>query len=370
MNTRRIFQYIICLPAFVFLAPQLSAQAISPFIVETDTAPDNLYTPRQDWFAAYLEDMNEPVLTPDGKGKDYFAFRMLYLPPEWVGGPIVVRFEKNGAKIIRRAVRIPNKREREQGINTSDKTDEMTNQDFMDLSEQINRCAFDKMPATDDVSGLDGSNLIVEQIKDGKYTLITRWAPEIRTQKRGLCSAWLLARRVFQDAGFWKKQECAFSRGAPVVSVRETLSKLRVGKIDETLPANGFHGENAFLYERFIKNCQDRYIMTVDKGSWDNAGQLLTSALMEKAVNEKLDAVSLKSCLARFKKNGENAGECMMALPVAAYLGAYSKGKCWIFVCRWGTPKSDADKALLLDHIGVWALDAQSTDYVDYATCD
>lgn len=320
----------------------------------------------QYWFSKHLSAMGEPVLAPEGKDKDYFVFRMLYLP--CFAEPVAVRFEKTGTKIIRKSIQLSGMGGYEPGDIKEEKLLEITDSEFARISEEIKRCSFETMTGDDGVFGYDGSLLVVECIKDGKYTLIVRWTPESETKKRGLCSVLALVSRLFQEAGFWKAAECPVAQNGAIVPAKDMPPKLRVEKMEFTIPQEHSAAKNA-LSERFLTSQADWFSTTVTSDSWDRTWREWAAFLVEKATNANLNALSLSQCLDRLRQNGENAGECVVTLPVAAYLARRSNGECWIIVCLWGSLKSDDAKSWLLNHIGVWAMDRKTADYVSWATC-
>ena len=70
--------------------------------------------------------------------------------------------------------------------------------------------------------------------------------------------------------------------------------------------------------------------------------------------------------------------ESLAIIPVGAYFAKYSKGDCWIIVCKWEhsptekkLSKLSPEKAqICLGHIMIWAMDAKTNTVVAYVTCD
>ncbi|MDR0902370.1 MAG: hypothetical protein LBM92_06340 [Opitutaceae bacterium] len=341
-------------------------------VISSGTTP--LYYPsgyldefQQQWFGKHLAAMKEPVLTPAGKDKNYFAFRILYLPT--FTEPLAIRVEKNGGKIIRRTVKLSGAGGYDPGEIKEDKQENLAAETFARINDGISRCAFDRMRAHDNELGHDGSMLIVEYIREGKYSLVVRWTPQSSTRKRGLCSVLALVTEFFQEAGFWRKNDCSISKNAPMRSVEDIPSKLHVEKLDFEIPKDPMAEEKS-MQERFITNQQERYAIMLPLDSWEQSWDLLAGRLVEEAKTKNLDSQQLASCLRKIKARSENASEGMIDLPVGAYLARHAKGECWIIVAQWGIIKDDNAKNCSLGHLGAWAMDIASGYYIAWATCN
>ena len=60
-----------------------------------------------------------------------------------------------------------------------------------------------RLAAEDDVRGFDGSELIVEAVRDGEYRVLVRWTPEHGTEDRGLTGLLEFYTREFTRVGLW-----------------------------------------------------------------------------------------------------------------------------------------------------------------------
>jgi hypothetical protein len=184
---------------------------------------DSVSASEQYTFSNNLAVMREPVLTAEGKGKDYYALRILYVP-SLVGFPIAVRIEKNGDQIIRRSVKLANRassgtHEQVSKRKTSgnrkileQKNETISTMALVNIQNELNNAGFDALPLHDDVRGLDGSEFLIERIENGKHTVFTRWTPEAGTARRKLIKIFALADRLFQEAGFWEKKDSEANR--------------------------------------------------------------------------------------------------------------------------------------------------------------
>jgi hypothetical protein len=159
----------------------------------------------QEWYGKCLAAMKEPVLSATGRGSNYFAFRVLYLPT-W-GRPVAVRYETKANGFLQRSVMLSGDGGYYPGNISAVSEITISNQEGAKLIDSLEKTGFWTMPENDGVSGLDGSQLIVEAIKDGKHRVRVRWTPGLETEKRGLSDLVALYKSHFQSVGFWKSHE-------------------------------------------------------------------------------------------------------------------------------------------------------------------
>jgi hypothetical protein len=159
----------------------------------------------QEWYGKHLSAMKEPVLSPTGKGSGYLAFRVLYLPT-W-DRPVAVRYEAKEGGFVRRSVMLSGAGGYAPGKIAAEKEVNIAKQEVADLIVSLEKAGFWKMSQKDGVIGLDGSQLIIETIKDGEYRVRVRWTPEHDAEKRGLSDLVALYKTQFQSVGFWKTDE-------------------------------------------------------------------------------------------------------------------------------------------------------------------
>ena len=129
--------------------------------------------------------MNEPVLTVRKNDKNYFAFRLFEITA-WGAQPTAIRIEKKDGKIICRAVMLSG----DAGYGYSNvklqKQRELTAEDFDAFMAKLKKSGFWSLPLKDDFGGADGSELIIETIKDGKHSVFYRWTPSWDAKERKL----------------------------------------------------------------------------------------------------------------------------------------------------------------------------------------
>jgi hypothetical protein len=189
----------------LFASMILLLTAVAMEAADTSYFPkDSISNFEQQWYGQQLAAMKEPVLSIGAKEKSYFVFRVLYLPT-W-GRPVAVRIEKKGGEIIRRVVLLSGDGGYDPGSIKEEKTERISDTEFSHFQSELEKSRFWTLAVKDDVRGADGSELIIEAIKDGKYVVFSRWTPEAETEKRGLTAVFTMTSRLFQDAGFWRKK--------------------------------------------------------------------------------------------------------------------------------------------------------------------
>jgi hypothetical protein len=156
-------------------------------------------TPAQDDWILSL--MDEPVLTPIGKPPGYFALRILYVPT--FRNPIAVRYESCGNSTVYRAVRLSGRGGYEMGAIKSQEQSHPAKAQISALKQALQNSGYWSLSPRDSVRGLDGSELVVETVSDGKHRIIGRWSPESNAQARKLDGLVAFFTSEFKKAGFW-----------------------------------------------------------------------------------------------------------------------------------------------------------------------
>lgn len=161
--------------------------------------PEMLRGNYQGWFSKFLAAMKEPKLASLAKDRDIFVLRVLDLPS--FQHPVAVRIEKKGDSITRRAVVLSGAGGYEPGDIKMEKTDTMSVADYEELLDSLEKSGFWKLAPNDDEIGFDGSELIIETVRNGKYAVFVRWTPEARAKERGLTKLNEVIARLFKTAG-------------------------------------------------------------------------------------------------------------------------------------------------------------------------
>ncbi len=152
----------------------------------------------QKWYGQHLSAMREPCLN-DAKGPSYFALRILYLPT--LGRPISLRVEKEGEKITRRSVMLSGNGGYEPGGIKEERFEKLTEIQFAKFLSELEASGFWSLSPRDEVQGSDGSELIIEAIKDGKHVVFDRWTPQHQTEERNLLGVMKFVSQLFQESG-------------------------------------------------------------------------------------------------------------------------------------------------------------------------
>jgi hypothetical protein len=198
--------------------------------------------------------------------------------------------------------------------------------------------------------------------------------------------------------------------------IREAAADVPVAKIEFTVPEREEEAEEA-LSQRFFNQPEEHRYSGLTNADWQAKWQLFSDALVAKAERQGFDSKSLEACMRAlnrgrnlqtalwpikeqsplwadkktskaeidsFEKKAEEEyqlalkerernpepfyNDSLAIVPVAAYLGRYSKGDCWIIVCKW--EYFSKDEPMPLGHIKIWALDTRTASVVSYVTCD
>jgi hypothetical protein len=157
------------------------------------------------WYSKELSAMKEPVLSVPENDKTYFALRILCLPT-W-NHPVAMRCERKGDRYVRRLVMLSGLGGSEPGKIDKEKKTELPQKDAVQLIASLEKAGVWQMAKRNraDADVCDGTLLVVELIKDGKYSLIVRAVGGTKKADAPLSALVKLYTREFQDAGFWKE---------------------------------------------------------------------------------------------------------------------------------------------------------------------
>ncbi len=147
------------------------------FPVSTNSTPVNAVSPfGSQWYSEHLQRMQEPSLLQATNQAHVTAYRFTYLPT-W-GRPLAVRTVVTTNQVYVRTVRLTGDGGYDPGYigQTTDRV--LTNGLPQDVSQLIDRTIWNGKFQPETHRGCDGSEWIVEGVKDGKYRLFTMWTPE------------------------------------------------------------------------------------------------------------------------------------------------------------------------------------------------
>lgn len=167
------------------------------FPVSEDGDKTTISSFEEEWYSEHLRLMDQPSLyaKQGDKSEDVYRFTLL---PTW-GDPRCAVVTKRGSNTDIQFVRLDGDGGYDPGklvekVKRELKPDEI--QKFFALFEALN---FAKQSTEDPVLGLDGSQWILERLKDGEYHIVVRWtANAYDPKKRGTTSfvelcEWMLA---------------------------------------------------------------------------------------------------------------------------------------------------------------------------------
>lgn len=128
----------------------------------------------------YLKHTKEPSLQKKGDGKiEAYRFTMY----SYWGGGHYVRITRKGESYFLNIGKMISSGKNPKWVEI-EKTIPL--KEWNNLRSLINNTSFESLPSTDEVFGLDGSDIILEGVKEGAYHYVKRWAPEYETTKRNL----------------------------------------------------------------------------------------------------------------------------------------------------------------------------------------
>ena len=157
----------------------------------------------QEWYGKALRAMREPVLSQEHTNKTYFAFRILYLPT-W-GHPVCVRYWNDGTNFFRRSVMLSGAGGYEPGTIQKDSQVEVRKEEIEELFANLEKMRFWAVSPKDEIRGMDGSELILEGVREQKYKVVVHWTPDYQAKQRGLEAAVSFYQNLFERVGLLEK---------------------------------------------------------------------------------------------------------------------------------------------------------------------
>ncbi|HET6557031.1 MAG TPA: hypothetical protein VFG54_06920 [Prolixibacteraceae bacterium] len=139
------------------------------------------------WYSSHLKAMNEPIMY-----KDYWvdnSFRFTWL--RTFHNPIAIRIDKDKEQILLTWKECDGAGGYEPGKIIVDKQKKLSENEWKEFQRMISKIDFWEMPTTlDEIPGSDGSQWILEGIKEGEYHVVDRWTP--RGSEYAKCCGFLL----------------------------------------------------------------------------------------------------------------------------------------------------------------------------------
>ena len=118
-----------------------------------------------------------------------------------------------------------------------------------------------------------------------------------------------------------------------------------------------------FLWSTFANKPEEKKFDSYTTERWKDNYAVFAKTLVQKATDQKLDAVSLQSVLDLVLKEGRG----MPYLPVGAYQTTLDGKPIWIVAVKWEAVMEG--KYLELGHIRVFAFDQKTLKQVGFVTC-
>ncbi len=169
----------------IALAPFLNAGEVKQFFPTSDRGSDKTISSFEaEWYSKNLRLMKEDSLYARHGEKEAEIYRFTLLPT-W-GEPRCVAIERNKNElIIIRHSRLDGDGFFEGQLVEKEK-DELNGKTFDKFTDLFNKIEFPNQTTNDPMLGLDGSQWILERLKNGEYHIVVRWtADEYEPKKRG-----------------------------------------------------------------------------------------------------------------------------------------------------------------------------------------
>lgn len=189
MNYIVVALLVISAP-FVCLADEAKVPSVFPagtfddFVVE--------------WYSGHLEAMDEGALSPLAKDKSAVVYRFTCLRTFHRPFAIKVTKTKNRFELVRKV--LSGKGGYDPGKLEESGKSELKPVAIAELEKLLVATKFKELKSTVEDGGLDGSQWILEVIRDGEYKIADRWSPDEGSAMRKI-GEWFL------EAAKWKPKE-------------------------------------------------------------------------------------------------------------------------------------------------------------------
>ncbi len=184
--------------AVVTAVASYAGEAKTYFPVSERGGPSTISTFEEEWYSSHLRLMKEPSLFAEQHtdGKEVYRFTFL---PTW-GDPRCAVVSREGDRAFIRFARLDGDGGYDPGKLVEQARRELKSEEIKEFAGLFDALKFSKLTTEDPVIGCDGSEWILECIKDGKYHVVVRWtANAYEPKKRGtesfvkLCE-WMLSK--------------------------------------------------------------------------------------------------------------------------------------------------------------------------------
>lgn len=197
---------------FLFILTQfVCAEEIKTYFPVSEHGGETTISPFEEkWYSKHLRLMEEPSLYSKRGDKSHDVYRFTLLPT-W-GDPHCAAVTKNQNKVSIRFARLDGDGGYDPGKLVEKTQRELKPEELKMFLTLFDALDFAKQPTKDPISGRDGSEWILERLKDGEYHVVVRWtADAYEPKKRGTASfvelcQWMLStaakdKNAEQDVG-------------------------------------------------------------------------------------------------------------------------------------------------------------------------
>jgi hypothetical protein len=165
--------------ALVMLAAAVTGPAQESYfprgVFSDDTRGDQL---RANWYSKHLKALEEPSLIEWAKNPSQESYRFIWL--RTFHHPVIVRLDVRTDGVGVLTAKVANGAGGyEPGKLIENTTRPLTHEQTDTFLGQVSKVGFWKLPTSENsgTTGEDGSQWIIEGIKDGKYHVVDRWTP-------------------------------------------------------------------------------------------------------------------------------------------------------------------------------------------------
>lgn len=189
MNYLFLALLVICAP-FACWADEAKATSVFPARTFDDFVLD--------WYSGHLKAMDEGALYPLMKDKNAVVYRFTCLRTFHHPFAIKVTKTKDGFELVRKV--LSGKGGYDPGVIEESVKSELKPEAVEELESHLVAIKFRDLKSTVDDGGLDGSQWIVEVVRDGEYKVVDRWTPDEGSAMRRI-GEWFL------NAAEWKPEK-------------------------------------------------------------------------------------------------------------------------------------------------------------------
>jgi len=190
----RIQAYYIVAITFASL---VQAEKNEPFFPASDRSGDTTISHFENaWYSEHLETMEEESLYSKREEEKLEIYRFTLLPTWGDPRSVTIELEKEANLATIQYSRLDGDGGYDPGKLVEKETRDLSGREFKDFIKLFEEIGFSNQTTNDPILGLDGSQWILERLKNGEYHIVVRWtADAYDPEKRGT--------RAFVDLCNW-----------------------------------------------------------------------------------------------------------------------------------------------------------------------